>query len=71
MLGPEATMPDMPELSREAYEVLLLAAAQDGDTAARRLLVELRDPRWPWRVAEDPSVPWVIREAQRLHPFLD
>ena len=60
----------MPELSREAYEVLL-QAAQDGDRAARKLLLDLGDPRWPWRVAEDLHVPAIIREAQRLRPFLD
>jgi hypothetical protein len=52
-----------PELSREAYEVLL-QAVQDGDNAARRLLGDLGGPRWPWSVAEDPC-PQIIREARR------
>lgn len=51
-------------LTLEAAEVLR-AAAWDGDTVARRLLADMGGPRWPWRVAEDLSVPWVIRQAQR------
>jgi len=51
-------------MSREAAEVLR-QAAWDGDRVARRLLDDLGGPRWPWRVAEDLSVPWVIRQAQQ------
>jgi len=57
-------------LTREAIDELR-QAAWDGDGVARRLLGDLSGPRWPWRVTEDLSVPWVIREAQRLRPFLD
>ena len=57
-------------LSMEAAEVLRQAAS-DGDRVSRRLLGDLGSPRWPWRVAEDLSVPRIIREAQWFHPFLD
>jgi hypothetical protein len=54
----------MPELSREACEVLL-QAARDGNRAARRLLADLGGPPED----EDLPVPACIRAAQLRRPF--